>query len=141
MRARLGGKITDMIPSSRIPDEVVEHELNRVSEHVTHINLKHPLTKKDFLQVKERHDFTVIAIGAQKPRMIPVPGNERAIPALEFLRQSKTGKAMVGEKVVVIGAGNVGCDAAAEAARLGAKDVTLIDIQEPASYGKERKAA
>lgn len=141
MRARLGGKITDMIPSSRIPDEVVEHELNRVSEQVTHINLKHPLTKKDFLAVKERHDFTVIAIGAQKPRMIPVPGNERAIPALEFLRQSKTGKAIVGEKVVVIGAGNVGCDAAAEAARLGAKEVTLIDIQEPASYGKERKAA
>jgi NADPH-dependent glutamate synthase beta subunit-like oxidoreductase/glutamate synthase domain-containing protein 3/Pyruvate/2-oxoacid:ferredoxin oxidoreductase delta subunit len=141
MRARLGGKITDMIPGSRIPDEVVEHELTRVSKQLTHINLKHPLTKREFSEVKERYDFTVIAVGAQKPRMIPVPGNERAISALEFLRQSKTGKASVGERVVVIGAGNVGCDAAAEAARLGAKDVTLIDIQEPASYGKERKAA
>jgi len=140
-RARLGGKITDMIPSSRIPDEVVEHELKRVSEQVTHINLKHPMTKEEFVHLKEKHDFTVIAIGAQKPRMIPVPGNERAIPALEFLRQSKAGNAKVGEKVVVIGAGNVGCDAAAEAARLGAKEVTLVDIQEPASYGKERKAA
>ena len=57
MRARLGGKITDMIPSSRIPDEVVEHELSRVSKQVTHINLKHPLTKKEFSEVKERHDF------------------------------------------------------------------------------------
>jgi NADPH-dependent glutamate synthase beta subunit-like oxidoreductase/NAD-dependent dihydropyrimidine dehydrogenase PreA subunit len=141
MRERLGGKITDMIPSSRIPDEVVKHELNRVSEQVTHINLNHPLTKEDFLQLREKHDFTVIAVGAQKPRMIPVPGNERTIPALEFLRASKMDKASVGEKVVVIGAGNVGCDAAAEAARLGAKEVTLIDIQEPASYGKERKAA
>jgi Fe-S-cluster-containing hydrogenase component 2 len=41
----------------------------------------------------------------------------------------------------VIGAGNVGCDAAAESARLGATDVTLIDIQEPASFGKERQHA
>jgi len=141
MRDRLGGKITDMIPSSRIPDEVVEHELKRVSDQVTHTSLQHPLTKEEFSRLKEKHDFIVIAVGAQKPRMIPVPGSERAIPALEFLRQSKRDAAQVGEKVVVIGAGNVGCDAAAEAARLGAKDVTLIDIQAPASYGKERKAA
>ncbi|HEY5498539.1 MAG TPA: FAD-dependent oxidoreductase, partial [Syntrophales bacterium] len=44
-------------------------------------------------------------------------------------------------KIVIIGAGNVGCDAAAEAARLGAKEITLIDIQEPASFGVERKHA
>ena len=141
MRDRLGGKITDMIPRSRIPDDVIEHELNRVSEQVRHINLKHPLTQKEFLQLKEKHDFVVIAVGAQKPRMIPIPGNERAIPALEFLRQSRTDKVNVGKNVVVIGAGNVGCDAAAEAVRLGAQEVTLIDIQKPASYGKERKAA
>ena len=141
MRDRLGGKITDMIPSSRIPDEVVEHELNRVSEQVAHINLQHPLTKEEFSELKETHDFVVIAIGAQKPRLMPVPGSEKAIPALEFLRQSKKDSVKVGGRVVVIGAGNVGCDAAAEAARLGAKDVTLIDIQQPASYGKERKAA
>jgi len=43
--------------------------------------------------------------------------------------------------VVIIGAGNVGCDAAAEAARLGAEDITLIDIQDPASFGTERRHA
>ena len=46
-----------------------------------------------------------------------------------------------GDNVVIIGAGNVGCDAATEAHRQGAKDITLIDIQEPASFGKERAAA
>jgi ferredoxin len=35
----------------------------------------------------------------------------------------------------------VGCDAATEAHRLGAKHVTLLDVQEPASFGKERAAA
>jgi ferredoxin len=43
--------------------------------------------------------------------------------------------------VVIIGAGNVGCDAATEAHRMGAEEITLIDVQEPASFGEERKAA
>jgi threonine dehydrogenase-like Zn-dependent dehydrogenase len=47
----------------------------------------------------------------------------------------------VGRNVVVIGAGNVGCDVATEARRLGARDITLIDVQEPASFGREREEA
>jgi NADPH-dependent glutamate synthase beta subunit-like oxidoreductase/glutamate synthase domain-containing protein 3/ferredoxin len=141
MRGRLGGKITDMIPSSRIPNDVVEYELNRMSEQITHVHLNHPLTHEKFLQLKNTYDFIVIAVGAQKPGMISVPGNKRAVTALDFLRCSKLDQIQVGRRVVVIGAGNVGCDAAAEASRLGAKEITLIDIQEPASFGRERQAA
>lgn len=141
MRDRLGGKITDMIPRSRIPDEVVAHELKRVSEEISHIHLNHPLTKEAFLKLKDTFEFIVIAVGARKPRVLPVPGGENAIAALDFLRRSRVDDMKVGKRVVVIGAGNVGCDAAAEAARLGAKEIILIDIQEPASYGKERQAA
>jgi NADPH-dependent glutamate synthase beta subunit-like oxidoreductase len=138
---RLGGKVTATIPRNRIPDEVVEHELKRVREQIGEIHLQKPLTKKAFQKIKDKHDAVVIATGAQKPRMIPVPGQERAIAALDFLRLSKEDRVQVGKTVVIIGAGNVGCDVAAEAARLGAKDITLIDIQEPASFGTERKHA
>jgi len=141
MAKSLGGKIASLIPRSRIPDEVLAHELRRVSENIKQVHLNHRLTKNEFNVIKKRHDFVVIATGAQKPRMIPVPGNKRAIAALNFLRQSKENKAKVGKEVVIIGAGNVGCDVATEAARLGAKNITLIDIQEPASYGKERQQA
>jgi NADPH-dependent glutamate synthase beta subunit-like oxidoreductase/glutamate synthase domain-containing protein 3/NAD-dependent dihydropyrimidine dehydrogenase PreA subunit len=141
MREQLGGKMTDIIPGSRIPDEVMAHELKRLGEQITHVHLNHPLAQKEFLKLKDDYDFIVVAVGAQKPRMLPIPGNKRAITALDFLHLSKSNKVQVGETVVVIGAGNVGCDAATEAARLGAKEITLIDIQEPASYGKERKAA
>jgi NADPH-dependent glutamate synthase beta subunit-like oxidoreductase/glutamate synthase domain-containing protein 3/NAD-dependent dihydropyrimidine dehydrogenase PreA subunit len=141
MREQLGGKLTSIIPESRIPNDVVEHELNRLAEQITHVHLNHPLHENEFLKLKDTYDFVVIAVGAQKPKMIPIPGNKRAVTALDFLRLSKMNKAQVGDNVVVIGAGNVGCDAATEAARLGAKEITLIDIQEPASYGKERKAA
>ncbi|MFZ3254042.1 MAG: FAD-dependent oxidoreductase, partial [Syntrophales bacterium] len=137
----LGGKITSLIPSSRIPDDVLAHELQRISERIKQVKLDAPLTREEFVGIKEQYDFVIIATGAQKPRMVPVPGHERAISALDFLRQSKENKATVGMEVVIIGAGNVGCDAATEAARLGAKKVTLIDIQKPASYGKERQQA
>ena len=83
----------------------------------------------------------VIATGAQKPRVIPVPGHERIYPALTFLKDAKQGKAKIGKKLVIIGAGNVGCDVATVAAGVGAEEITLIDIQEPASFGKERKDA
>jgi len=99
------------------------------------------LSREDVEQLKVDYDFVVVAVGAQKPRVIPIPGKEKLIPALDFLRECKRDDIEVGKRVVIIGAGNVGCDAAAEAHRLGADEITLIDIQEPLSFGKERKEA
>ena len=92
-------------------------------------------------QLKEDFDYIVIAVGARKPLSLPVPGKKRLVTALDFLKKAKTDDAKPGKQVVIIGAGNVGCDVATEAHRLGARDITLIDIQEPASFGKERDAA
>jgi NADPH-dependent glutamate synthase beta subunit-like oxidoreductase/glutamate synthase domain-containing protein 3/NAD-dependent dihydropyrimidine dehydrogenase PreA subunit len=141
MRPELGGKISAMIPRSRIPDEVVAAELARVREALPHVNLRQRLEKSDLEQLREKFDFIVIASGTQKPRVLPIPGKEKIIPALEFLLMSKAGQAKVGKRVLIIGAGNVGCDAAAEAHRYGAEEILLIDIQEPLSFGKERREA
>jgi NADPH-dependent glutamate synthase beta subunit-like oxidoreductase/NAD-dependent dihydropyrimidine dehydrogenase PreA subunit len=137
----IGGKFTRVIPQSRIPKEVITTELKRIKKVLQHVHLKKPLKPEDVKQLRDDFDFVVIATGAQKPRTLPVPGNEKAATALEFLEQAKANKAKVGKHVVVIGAGNVGCDAATEAHRLGATDITLLDVQEPASFGTERDAA
>jgi NADPH-dependent glutamate synthase beta subunit-like oxidoreductase/glutamate synthase domain-containing protein 3/ferredoxin len=141
VQRELGGKITGVIPRTRIPDEVVGAEVARVRETLPHVHLQQPLTREELEQLKVDYDFVVIAVGAQKPRILPVPGKERLIPALQFLRQSRLDGVQVGRRVVIIGAGNVGCDAASEAHRLGAEEITLIDIQQPASFGKERAEA
>ncbi|MDA8126936.1 MAG: FAD-dependent oxidoreductase [Deltaproteobacteria bacterium] len=138
---RLGGKITAAIPKSRIPDKVLDHELQRLEKEIPHKYLKHPLKEEEFRKLYDKTDIVVIATGAGKPRVIPIPGHERAVAALDFLKESKGERAKVGKNVVIIGAGNVGCDAASEAFRLGAESVTLIDIQAPASFGAERKHA
>ena len=137
----LGGKIVSSIPSSRIPKEVVGAELARLHDVLPHIHLQQKLTRDEFEQMVTDYDFVIIATGANKPRTLPIPGGERIIPALDFLKSGKTGKVSVGARVVIIGAGNVGCDVATEAHRLGARDITLIDIQKPASFGKEREEA
>lgn len=141
MRETLGGKISAFIPRTRIPDEVVEAELERVKKALPHVYLQQKLSSDDLEHLRADYDFVVIAVGAQKPRILPIPGKERLIPALEFLGRSKLDQITVGKRVVIIGAGNVGCDVATEAHRLGAEEITLVDIQEPLSFGKERKAA
>lgn len=137
----LGGKISSSIPTSRIPKEVIEAELERVKKVIPQIHLKQDLNQSEVERLKTDYDFIVIAAGAQKPRILNYPGSERLVTALDFLKKAKTDSFNPGERVVIIGAGNVGCDVATEAHRLGAKDILLIDIQEPLSFGKERKEA
>ncbi|MFO8031239.1 MAG: FAD-dependent oxidoreductase [Desulfohalobiaceae bacterium] len=137
----IGGKLKQIIPGSRIPEEVLDQELHRLQELLPKVELEQDLSQEDMEGLKQEYDFVILAVGAQKPRMLNIPGVERAKSALEFLRRSKQDQAKVGSRVVIIGAGNVGCDVATEAARLGAKEITLLDVQEPASFGKERQAA
>lgn len=137
----LGGKISTLIPNSRIPREVVDAELERVRELLPHVHLEKDLTCESFERLKKDYDFIVVAVGAQKPRSLPVPGVESALFHNEFLKSAKDGSIDPGKRVVVIGAGNVGCDVATEAHRLGASKIVLIDVQEPASFGKEREDA
>ena len=137
----LGGKISGVIPESRIPAEVLTAELERIRKVISHVNLQQNLEKEDLERLKNDFDFIVLATGAQRPRMLPVPGKEFLMAAHDFLTAARTDDVQPGNRVVVIGAGNVGCDVATEAHRLGAEELTLIDVQEPAAFGREREAA
>ena len=139
--AMTGGKIASVIPGSRIPEAVITAELERIRKVIPHVHLQQRLDGNDFERLQGDYDFLVIAVGAQKPRTLPVPGKELAMTALDFLKLSKTGNLSPGKRVVIIGAGNVGCDVATEARRLGADTLTLLDVQTPASFGKERQDA
>jgi NADPH-dependent glutamate synthase beta subunit-like oxidoreductase/glutamate synthase domain-containing protein 3/Pyruvate/2-oxoacid:ferredoxin oxidoreductase delta subunit len=137
----LGGKIAAVIPHSRIPADVVAKELARVAEVIPHVHLQQRLNRSDTAQLIADYDFVIVAAGAQKPRTLPIPGKERLITAMDFLAGAKQNQVRPGNRVVIIGAGNVGCDVATEAARLGATQISLLDVQEPASFGKEREDA
>lgn len=137
----LGGKIAAVIPESRIPGDVLTAELERIRKVISHVNLQQSLEKEDIERLKNDYDFIVLATGAQKPRTLPVTGKERMVTASDFLAAARTDDVNPGKRVVIIGAGNVGCDVATEAHRLGAIELTLIDVQKPAAFGKERDEA
>ena len=138
----IGGKIHLVIPKERIPEDVLDAELDRMRGIIAEFRTGVEVTADVFDRMKQEFEYIVIATGAYAPRTVPIPGGERIVNSLEFLRKARSGGILeVGKDVVVIGAGNVGCDAAAQAGRYGAENITLVDIQEPASFGKERKAA
>jgi len=137
----IGGKIASLIPESRIAQETLNAELDRVRELVSDIRLNQDISALEFKRINREFDFVVVATGAKKPRMLPVPGIENAISANAFLEAAKKEDASCGRRVVIIGAGNVGCDVATEARRLGAETISMIDVQKPAAFGKEREDA
>ncbi|MHB8791268.1 MAG: FAD-dependent oxidoreductase [Desulfobulbaceae bacterium] len=139
----IGGKLSQTIPWERLSRAIWEREINRF-KHTPNIVIKTGVTmsKDKLAKLKKEFDYVVIAVGTHQPRIIPFPGHERVIPALEYLKAAKSNKPMAtGKNVVIIGAGNVGCDVAAEAYRLGADQVTLVDIQKPLAFGKEKDSA
>ena len=140
---KLGGKIEHCIPRERLPHQILEKELSRFAELGVQVHLNTVIDRKKYDEIYRDHEIVIIAVGAQKGRVIAFPGSEHIITAYDFLKETNSGKiyTLKGKKVVVIGAGNVGMDVASEAYNFGADSVIAVDIQKPAAFGREMEAA
>ena len=137
----IGGKISSVIPEPRFSKQLFNNELKRVKKLIPNIELNKKIDESEFTKIKDKFDYTVVASGASKPKMPPINGIENADSALNFLTLAKKDKIKMGRDIVIIGAGNVGCDVAVQAHRLGAENITLIDVQKPAAFGHEKEGA
>jgi NADPH-dependent glutamate synthase beta subunit-like oxidoreductase/glutamate synthase domain-containing protein 3 len=140
---KIGGKLAQVIPWERLSQAIWDQEVKRflATPNIT-VSLGVTMTREKFAALRQDFDYVVIAVGTHTPRRLQFPGNEKVLAALDFLKQAKSSTPpAVGKEVVIIGAGNVGCDVACEAYRLGAEKVTLVDIQTPLAFGKEKIAA
>lgn len=141
--SKLGGKLELCIPRERLPQAVLDKELARFADVGIEVHLKTPVDKALFKKIHADNDIVIVACGAHEPRKIPFDGAGDVIAGYEFLRGINSGEPMdlTGQEVVIIGAGNVGMDVASQAFACGAKTVTAVDIQAPASFGKEQEMA
>jgi glutamate synthase (NADPH/NADH) small chain len=85
----------------------------------------------DLAYLREKYDAVFLGIGNGMTRLLGIPGEELegVVDAISFiynLRTSDYSQVAVGEKVAVIGMGMTAIDAATQAKRLGAKEVTLV---------------
>lgn len=82
-------------------------------------------------ELKVQYDAVFLGIGVGLARKLEIPGEEMegVVDAIEFiynLRSKTFNQIPVGDKVAVIGLGMTAIDAATQAKRLGAKEVTIV---------------
>ena len=128
--SKLGGMMAVGIPEFRLPRDILDKETDIITKLGVEIKLNTRVGKDISLaDLKKKYDAVFIAIGAHKGNSLGVENEnvEGVIDGTEFLYKVNTGeKVSVGDKVVIVGAGNVAIDCARTCVRLGCKDVNII---------------
>ena len=123
-----GGFLRLGIPSYRLPDEVVERDIDNLRSLGVEIEVDRPIADPAALR-EAGYDAVLVAIGTHRSLGLGVPGEDRlgVLGGTDFLRRVKLNQPMdlAGKRVVVVGGGNVAMDAARTARRLGATSVTV----------------
>ncbi|MCP4641780.1 MAG: NADPH-dependent glutamate synthase [bacterium] len=134
-----GGVLLYGIPEFRLPKAIVAREVEYVKSLGVEMKTNMVIGKVHTIDelMEEGYDAVFIAVGAGAPAFLGLPGENLigVYSASEFLTRVNLMKAyreeyetpvLVGDRVAVIGAGNVAMDAARTALRLGAKEVSIV---------------
>lgn len=131
-KAASGGVLTYGIVPARLPQDVVDQEIQYVKDLGVQFELNCKVGKDitlEELKVKG-FDAFMIAIGMQNSKLIDIPGCDLSgvTNAVDFLGSAKpaNGNIEVGNDIIVIGGGDVAMDCATTARLLGANKVTVV---------------
>lgn len=131
-KAAPGGVLTYGIIPSRLPQEVVDREIQYIKDLGVEFKLNCKIGRDVTLEELKSEGYAafLLCIGLQKAKLIDVPGInlEGVTDAVDFLGTAKpnNGNIDMGENVIVIGGGDVAMDCAATAKLLGAKKVSIV---------------
>ena len=127
---RAGGALATAIPEYRLPTDVLERDLRRITNMGVRIQTNTRVGQDvSFDELRERFNAVFLAVGAERNLKLRIPGEDSSgvLDPLAFLQRVKLGDhASPGDNVVVIGGGNVAVDAARTALRLGCKSVRIL---------------
>jgi glutamate synthase (NADPH/NADH) small chain len=128
-----GGLMTYGIAAYKVTPQFCEDEVNYIlSIGGIEVKYNQELGKDIALsQLKKEYDAVYLGIGVGVARQLEIPGEklEGVVDAIQFIydiRDKGYPSVPVGDKVAVIGMGMTAIDAATQAKRLGAKEVTLV---------------
>jgi len=131
--SRGGGLMTYGIAAYKVTPQFCENEVDYITGiGGIEIKYKQELGKDIMLDALTKDfDAVYIAIGVGLARQLAIPGEdlqgvEDAISFIYQLRNNDYAATPVGDKVAVIGMGMTAIDAATQAKRLGANEVTLL---------------
>ena len=132
--SQAGGMMRYGIPGYRLPRKVVDAELKIIADYGVTVVCDHPIANPQQL-MDQGFDGVVVAIGAHRGIKLPITGLEAiseqdVLVNIDFLRRVNSGeKVNIGQRVVILGGGNVAFDCAGLARRLGAHEVAVACLE------------
>jgi glutamate synthase (NADPH/NADH) small chain len=138
---RIGGLLRYGIPDFKMEKWVIDRRLDQMNaegvQFETSVNVGEDVTGEDLAR---QFDAICLALGAEQPRDLPVPGRELngVHFAMEYLTQQNKSNAgdslsveqitAKGKKVIIIGGGDTGSDCLGTAHRQGCIDVHQFEL-------------
>ena len=128
---KLGGQLQYGIPSYRLPREVVDREAGYLQDAGVRVETGCRVEKPG--ELLKEFDAVLMAIGTHKGVLLPMEGSQ--LPGVllnaDFLQKVSMGEDIrMGQRVIVLGGGNVAFDCARSARRLGAKEVHMACLED-----------
>ena len=125
-----GGWLTVGIPEYRLPRDTIKAEIKIIEELGVKIKLNTKIGKEvAFDDLKKDYDAVFIGCGTHVSSKLDIPGEdlEGVVHGIDYLKRVNLGeKVFLGDRVAVIGGGNVAMDAVRTAIRTGSKDVFIL---------------
>jgi len=136
-----GGLVRQVIPGFRLPDEVIDKDLEMLTRNGVEIIYNSNVGIEELFSAGNK--YVILAIGAGKSRDLRLEGdNDKVIHALEFLRKNKRNEfPMKGiQNIIVTGGGNSAMDSARAAIRRGGvRNVSLVYRRTEAEMPADRE--
>ena len=131
----MGGMLTNGIPSFRLEKDVVEAEIDVLKELGVQFRCGVEVGRDITIPELREQGFKgfYLAVGLQSGGELDISGADAngIISGIDFMRRVNLGDATeLKGRVVVIGGGNIACDVARTAIRLGADAVDMYSLEE-----------
>lgn len=129
-RKHLGGMLRYGIPSYRLPRERLDEEIQWILDCGIKVELEHSIDGEELARLRHDYDSVYLAIGAHSDKKLGLegedaPGVESAVQMLRAIGDDDYPD-LTGQRICVVGGGNVAMDVARSAVRCGAKSVSIV---------------
>ena len=125
-----GGWLSIGIPEYRLPKAVINAEIKTIEEMGVEIRLNTKVgVDVPFEEIRKDYDAVFIGVGTHISSKLDVPGEDLdgVVHGIDFLKRVNLGeKVFLGNRVAVVGGGNVAMDAVRTALRTGSQEAFIL---------------